>query len=35
LLDDTFGLRVSRVGYSGVVHVDETGWRIGTLAGWY
>jgi transposase len=58
LLDDAFGLRVTRGGWcqadarlaeqarpvyeelvealrmSGVVHADETGWRIGTLAAW-
>ena len=58
LLDDAFGLRVSRSGWcqagvrlagqarpvyeelvetlreSAVVHVDETGWRIGTLSAW-
>jgi transposase len=58
VLNDTFGLRVSRSGWcqadqkladtarpvyaelvevirqSSVVHADETGWRIGTLAAW-
>jgi hypothetical protein len=58
LLDDAFGLRVTRGGWcqadtrlaeqarpvyeelvealrmSSVVHADETGWRIGTLAAW-